>query len=122
MKVLYFGCDGQPGHYLWNPGMSDAGFYSQGRGWPHVPWERIDGVLAPQNVGQRHGASALHHLDGWTAWAFWDRTVDTRPGCNSIFFAEGTHDEAKMRELAQEHFPEIWARVKEIVGDPGVTP
>lgn len=128
MRVLYFGCDDRPGHYLHHPGMKmatwDPGAERHAkRPWPDIPWAYIDGSLCPgvtdpegwrRPDDQPEGAGALHHKEDWTAWAFWDRTVDRRGNCNSVFFAEGTHDLAAMQALAQVHFPGVWARVKHL--------
>lgn len=122
MKILYFGCDRRAGHFLHHPGMRHAAWnWGDEKPWPDIPWTRIDGALCPnviqkswglENTGpQTLGLGLIHHKDGWTAWAFWDRTVDSRLGSNSIFFAEGEHDLDGMKALAQEHFPQVWKRV-----------
>jgi hypothetical protein len=119
--AFYFGCIGQAGHFLsdvWLGRVTDPKHH-YGCG----PWESIDGKLAPyigteprrgrssyDNGRQTQGLAALHHRDGWTALAFWDRTVDTRMGCNSNFFFKGTHSFEEMVELAKRYFPSIWKR------------
>lgn len=115
MKVFYFGCHREAGHYFWVPGMQYA--------WGVVrliPWRSVDPTLCPgadpdPNVYRRtrpevEGEALLHHKDGWTALSFWDRSVDERGGCNSQFFAEGTHTFEEMLALAREHFPEVMKR------------
>ena len=61
---------------------------------------------------QAEGKAALHYKGGWTALAFWDRSVDSRPGSNSVFLAEGTHQFEDMVVLAQQSFPSIMQRFK----------
>lgn len=115
MTVYYFGCYQQLGHYLWVPGMRSSQWQPWDRQPGFLPWTEIDGKLPPQDNDQREGSHALHHLNGWTAWALWDRTVDSRFNSNSVFFAEGIHDVDAMKAIAAEHFPEVWDRVKGIV-------
>ena len=117
--LLYFGCHRESGHFFWVPGMNYARDAER-----TLPWKRVDGVLCPgagpdpdfptarMTRPEVQGEAALHHKDGWTALAFWDRSVDERGGCNSIFFAEGVYDFEAMKRLAQEHFPEVWKRFR----------
>lgn len=108
-KAYYFGCIGQPGHYMHAEG-------SWRHMWPidFQPWNlKVDGGLipgGPRNAYGKQGVAAIHHKDGWTAISFCDRSVDTRPGCSSTFLfdTELTFDEA-LRE-AQERWPDIFAR------------
>ncbi len=105
---FYFGCRDRGGHFLWRPGAgrtSDEGH--------RLPWKRLDGNLAPgcDDDEQPEGLGRLHHRDGWTAWAFWDRTYDRRGNSNSVFLFKGTHTLEEMQSLAKSHFPDVWARV-----------
>jgi hypothetical protein len=91
-----------------------------------VPWKDIDCRLQPGAMlikatrqyyeasrdQQVQSAGLLHHLDGWTAIAFWDRSGDERHGSNSVFFFDKrlTFDEAV--EQARLSFPEIVARME----------
>lgn len=116
MKVFYFGCHREAGHYWWRPGMRSL----RSEETAGVPWGYwVDSILCPGYVKNEpyrrskpeiEGEALLHHKDGWTALAFWDRSVDKRGGCNSNFFAEGTHSFDEMVKIAQEHFPEVWKR------------
>ena len=116
LNVLYFGCwTGKgAGHYLWTT-LGAHIFPPQ-----EFPWKGIDCVLQPgadpDNPYKRRqeveGHAALHHLTGWTAICFWDRSEDQRGGCNSNFFAHGTFTFDEMLRLAQAHFPIIMARFK----------
>jgi hypothetical protein len=77
-----------------------------------VPWDAdlLDNKLCPSHSASPEGVAQLHHKDGWTALAFWDRSVDSRPGSHSTFFTEGTHDFTAMVEICKRDFPEVWAR------------
>ncbi len=104
--VFYFGCIGDIGHYMFNThgrSVRDVG---------DMPWGRYgeDGKLPPEEGGQVQGEALVHHKDGWTALSFWDRSVDTRFGCNSNFFFRGTYDFAEAVALARTAFPQVWAR------------
>lgn len=103
---LYFGCYKTPGHYVFRRGMhrphTDIGRWAGG----------FDGQLAPRGIGERQGVAALH----WffmntprpiTALSFWDRSVDKRGGCNSIFFVEGVQSFENALQEARESFPEL---------------
>lgn len=75
------------------------------------PWGyQVDGGLCPpQSFGQ--GRARLHQKDGWTAIAFWDMTVDTRPGSNSVYLAEGTFTFDQMVEMAKTRFADRWNKM-----------
>lgn len=115
LSPLYFGCWGESGHYLFPPVRWQRGLD------PRVlPWPRIDATLCPgrrNRLGevpyedQVEGLAALHCKDGWTALAFWDRSVDARHNSNSAFFARGEHDFDTMCSIARAAFPEVWARI-----------
>ena len=109
MKVHYYGCVKGSGHFF-----HDVHLQHDCTAWRDIPWANIDGKLCPRDGHgpQVEGEAALHHLGGWTALAFWDRSVDARIECNSVFFAEGTYGPDAMMQIAREHFPSIWARFK----------
>ena len=121
--MYYFGCWDEPGHYLHDPrgrvlrreqvGPFDV--YGQ-MGLP------LDERFTPGP--HPHGGSglqdesfvALTYVRGWTVMAMWDRSVDTRPGCNAAFIREGRLSEADMWALARQHYPRIVARLKAAQG------
>ncbi len=101
----YFGCEHSPGHFLQSA--SGKKLYD-----PVDPWGwKIDGGLCPPGR-QFEGTVALHHKDGWTAIAFWDRSVDSRGGSNSVFMADQILPYDQMIEAAKAKFPAIWSRFK----------
>jgi hypothetical protein len=107
MKIYYFGCIHEAGHFLWEPPSHGA------RKEATTPWGRNpDGTLCPK---RGEGGALLHHKDGWTAIAFVDYSVDTRPGSNSAFLAEGIFTFDEMKQLAAQHFPEVWQRFRNMI-------
>lgn len=59
---------------------------------------------------QHEGLAALHHKDGWTALAWWDRSVDKRHNSNSVLIAEGTFTADEMLDMGRRHFPTVMGR------------
>jgi hypothetical protein len=118
-EVIYFGCVGGPGHFFFKPGLQRGRDIESAQPWG---WQ-VDGWLCPGTtvdrfghphtpIHQLEGDAALHHKDGWTALAFWDRSCDARPGCNSVFLIKGEFDfDGAVRE-ARQAFPEVWRRFK----------
>ena len=96
MRIYYFGCYEQAGHYMYTPDMrTDSQFMK----------------INPWGCGIDDGFKGLQHKDGWTALARADYTVDTRPGSNSVFLAQGTLTEPQMVELAHQYFPSVAKRI-----------
>lgn len=111
---LYFGCHQQPGHYLFFPGMRQT----YDRKFDKLRY--FDGKLPPQDDQTGYIAS-VSRLGGWgmSALAFWDYTVDKRGGCNSVFFAPSlTISPEDLMAGAKERFPQVWARLPEVVLHP----
>lgn len=115
--IYYFGCRGEIGHYLWK----GSQFIALNAKENIIPWGiQIDGTLAPVVYDKRRllkkeeaqGVCALHHEAGWTAIAFWDRSVDDRGASNSVFMVEGIYDFDTMVEMAKEQYPTIMSRFK----------
>lgn len=123
VKVFYFGCIGDSGHYLFDGEDSPYG--------DRVPWKQYDTVtpfVGNDFDGQRftpgrlvrdrwegwpqtQSVYKLTHEAGWTMLGCWDRSVDTRPGSNSTFIIEGTHDFSAALEQARTAFPKTFARI-----------
>jgi hypothetical protein len=78
---------------------------------PHsLQTTRLAGQLAPKDAQQRERRARLHHIDGWTVVAWWDRSVDQRRGSNSALLMRGTHDFHAVLLAAGESFPELLPR------------
>jgi len=110
-SCYYFGCQGQAGHHLWTEGGGRLFDHNVPKDFP-VRVAALDCGFLPPNRPQVEGEASLAHVEGWTILAFWDRSVDTRPGCNNAFVLPLllSFDEAK--QLARERFPSVWDRFK----------
>jgi hypothetical protein len=104
--VYYFGAWGEPGHHLWTPGRRSAWEVERS-----LPWRHLDAALVNPHPDQPEGIARLHHRDGWTALAFWDRSCDRRFGSNSAIIARGERGAAEMLALFEQHFPAVWQRI-----------
>lgn len=102
MRIYYFGCWDTAGHYLFESQYNRPSM-------DVIPWENIDGGLCTEET-RIQGVAKIHHKDGWTALAFWDYSIDDRPGSNSVFLAEGIHGFYHMIEFSKKHFPKIFNR------------
>lgn len=97
--LLYWGCWGAPGHYLWNR--------NKGNAQDPVPFGFADGTLDgsriflphPEVVGQGRLTRVFVNDECVTVLAWWDRTFDKRPACNSAIICSGW-----------ESADELWAR------------
>lgn len=106
--MIYFGCHGGPGHYTWGPGMRRLVQRYGSR-----DFTRFDGML-PSQTDTTPYVATLSRLGGWgmSALAFWDYSVDSRGGCNSVFFLESlTVTPGDFLEQAQAKFPEVFRRL-----------
>jgi hypothetical protein len=103
-RFCYFGCVGSAGHFTHEGGR---------RTYKHdSPWgTAIDTTLCPSGP-EVEGRAALHHKDGWTALAFWDRSVDKRGKSNSVFLSNQARTFDEMLAQARIHFPDVMSRFK----------
>jgi len=100
---VYFGCRHSHGHFFHVKGAQRRDLSAAESG---LPWERVDGELTPK-ASKRQGDAAIHHLDGWTAIAWHDYRIDSRPGSNAAVFLPSpdlTFDEAVV--AARSTFPD----------------
>ncbi len=108
---FYFGCWHGAGHYLHSPGGRKCWEAAVPADFP-CRITALDTGFLPPGQGQKEGRASLWHGNGWTILAFWDRSVDTRSGCNSAFIFRGTHDFNAMLALAEMDYPEVCKRFK----------
>jgi len=102
-EPIYFGCHGQPGHYVWTA--------KQGLAERDYRWlTYFDGLLVPDDLEETQGLARLHIWNRATAIAFWDRSVDKRPNSNSAFFIPNQLTFEQAVAVAQEVFPWVWER------------
>lgn len=107
VHLFFFGAWDEAGHYL-----RDV----NGRMlWPSQigPWTlgQLDGDLQPKDPQQSQGEAMLHQADGWTALAFWDRSVDQRMGSCSVYVADAPLSFDEIVELAKSRFGHRWDRM-----------
>lgn len=112
-RTVYFGCVGQAGHYYWHRG--SEGLPYSAKGYEGVtPWgTKVDGGLFPKGSGasfKQGEAHIVHHDDGWTAVAFTDRSVDSRPGSWSVYCIPAVLDGPEALAIAREAFSPIFER------------
>lgn len=67
-------------------------------------------LMGPISEAEPEGLAVVHHLDGWTAFAFWDRSMDGRGNCVSVFFLRGTFNFDESLAQARAAFPSIFDR------------
>lgn len=106
--ALYFGCkNGEKGHYAFNKNMTTFGIRNSRMAQILA---HTEGLLCIPDAAQPEGQALVHHINGWTVLAFWDRSVDGRFSSNSAFAfpCECTGEEAI--EHAKREFPAIWER------------
>jgi hypothetical protein len=123
--MFYFGPWDGPGHYFF----SETGRHVNedliiGFPFGHATGKvAVDGRLQPgrPNKDDRlerrtrpevEGEALLHHINGWTALCFWDRSVDKRGACNSNYFAEGEFSFDEMIHMAKTRFAYRWDKMK----------
>jgi len=106
VRKLYFGCwsEEEKRHLLRDLKGETLPIYRN-----VIPWKDFEGTLCPKST-RKEGIAKLHHKEGWTALAFWDNSIDKRPGSKSVFFARGTHNFNGMKQIARYNFPEIMNR------------
>ena len=109
VNCFYFGCLGGKGHNAWTPGGHRIESDAIPGPWNHIGL--IDGKLTPQTNYDRQFEAKLHKKDGWTAIAFWDRTIDDRLNSNSAFFVESDLSFEQIVEIFCRKFPMVINRM-----------
>lgn len=107
----YFGCWERAGHHVFAEGMR----YPQSSGARGL--NRFDGALPAQDDPTPYVAT-VSRLEGWgmTALAFWDYSVDSRSGSNSVIFAPSLDiAPADLLEQAMTRFPQVFGRHPKVV-------
>lgn len=106
-RPLYFGCRSDLGHHLRHAQDGRLLLHGQER------WIiSLDGSLPPRGKIQVEGLATLTYLHGYSILAFWDRSVNTRPGSNSIFLIPGELSFDQTVVMARTTFPMVWERFK----------
>jgi hypothetical protein len=123
-RMFYFGPWATAGHFFYDEhGRSVHEENVQGFPFGHYNGRVfVDGCLQPgcpdpddrlrrKTRPEIEGEALLHHINGWTALCFWDRSVDKRGASNSNYFAEGTFTFEQMVEMAKVRFSERWGKM-----------
>ncbi len=106
--VLYFGCIDRVGHYLWVLAGGRPCILS-GRDPRYRMLSRFDGLLCPADATE--GVAIRHDIHGYGVLAYWDRSVDSRPGSSSVFFVKGSPSNDELLTAAQQVFPWVFERI-----------
>ena len=113
-RVFYFGCLRETGHHWFG---EDAGStfrltYSPSE-IPREFWaERIDGRLPPREWDDGISMWTLRvRGEVWTAAAWWDQTVDKRPGSHSVLLTSGEPSIGELILEGADRFPELRERI-----------
>lgn len=113
-RTLYFGCVREAGHYYWRRSRDGYPYKLDRRsedGRTATPWGySVDGKLLDRNLRLTNGSAHIVHKDGWTALAFVDDSVDSRPGSWSVFCIPEILDGPEALVVARAAFPSIFAR------------
>jgi hypothetical protein len=136
--ILFFGCRNESkGHYLFDrrmdtPRYPDPEGHGFLQGFRIIPWNvNIDSGLAPRTSSKSeapNGVAGFHQNVAWvgapgevvwSALAWWDNSVDTRPGSNCAFLVDRRCTPAELLAEARAAFPQIFARFKYEVVLPG---
>lgn len=73
---------------------------------PLVPWGlKVDSGLLPRSWPE--GWVNVLHKDGWTAFTYWDCTVDTRPKSCSTFLFNAVMSFEQALDAARREFPTV---------------
>ena len=106
---FYFGCKKQAGHFLFN----EQGWQASRSSEIELPFRYhiLDGGLLPAGRPEVQGEAVLVHIGSHTVVSFWDRSVDTRGGCNSSFVIPSHVDFSTAIAISKERFPWVWERI-----------
>lgn len=111
-RVVFFGTWQQAGHYLWLPNMRHPKRDDPTFGWNAAgPWKRLDGTLTPRDT-RAQSMACVHHMDGWTAIAMHDYTVDSRGGSNAVFVMDSEVSFDRALTNARLRFPKVVERIE----------
>jgi len=94
--LLYFGCWGGPGHFLYDRNKRTIYDPAAECGEAAVRGEDLDGsrVFLPWPEVPGHGrlTHIIRNGDAVTVLAWWDRTFDSRPACCAAIQSDGWDD------------------------------
>lgn len=81
--------------------------------WPKFCGEHFPLLgSAERALSEPEGVAVVHHLDGWTALAFYSRTFDVRYGCGAVIFLRGDLVFSAAIAKARESFDVLFRLLK----------
>jgi len=113
-KLLYFGCIGEKGHYLWvneHDRCHNCSTLKALTGIEDVTDQfihTIDGTFVPVVTDQ--GAYRVSIVPPFTIVAWHDYTVDQRSGSNSALLGVGFNSPDEIIDEANQQFPSVMKR------------
>lgn len=110
-RLWYFGPIGQPGHYLWTNENRNATEHSIAVELSCNPGllRHIDSTFPPGHT-QHEGLYNDCMVPPFRIVAWWDRSVDKRPGSNSALIGVGYESAEEMIDAALKQFPSVMKR------------
>ena len=116
--ALYFGCWNSAGHYLHD--VKGHTLWHEDNRPTDLPWDEclMDATLLKNRKVPDLPTGKVYWACGglalWYAFYWWDRSIDTRPGCNSGFYVRGFGwpEESAAFAYACEQFPFVVRRQK----------
>lgn len=109
-EVFYFGCKDVPGHFIYSNRGSRMSYHDNPFG------KKLDGgLLSLKDIESNLGRLQEYSENGWTAIAFWDRSGDSRPGSNSVFFVHADVTMTELLAMARAQWPALFSRFPRIV-------
>ena len=119
VECFYFGCLESKGHFFHAPWRTRSDAYALEQA-AMAAMGGLDTALcwnSPRSDRDRYerrdeaeGLAFRTCRGGWTAVAFWDRSVDRRGACNSAFLVKGEVTFAQVIRAAKHAWPQVWAR------------
>ena len=112
--IVYFGCWGAAGHYLWWPNMNSLDYHeSEKRSLPTA--DQLDGTRLFLPHPEKVGTGAITYLPApnLTVLAWWGNNPwDDRGKVNNAIITNGDTGETVIWQLFARHFPKLEKQMK----------
>lgn len=109
-KLFYFGCRGQKGHFFYGgPGPYCDSITGEFPGLNYNILRVIDGTFTP-GFTHKQGIYQVAEIGPVKIVAWWDYSVDSRPGSNSNLIGSGYANAEEMIDAAFKKFPDVMNR------------
>lgn len=117
--LLYFGCIRDKGHYLWEsdgrPLLVFGNTMKQMPGINPAILTGIDGMFPPANNGGEGVYSVNIINEKLIIIAWWDYSIDNRPGSNSALIGYGYKNEQIIISDAMIAYPSVMTRQRKLL-------